>query len=370
MNIREYFIVKDPFTSRSFYPVFSEADLNRDEGLERLFQVRNSGRIRGVALNTSFPEIELRRRAFAESLARPRKRVNIAGLGDVGGTLATALKLLGEDIGEIGIYDPNEALCRRYEMELNQILGRGRPPVRILDGTELFDCEAFLFTASRGVPPIGAAGDVRMLQFEKNRDMLKLYAKKAREVRFSGVFCQISDPVDLLARCVFLQSNRDENGEYDFRGLLPEQVAGFGLGVMTARAVYMAERLGLDGEQVRAYGPHGSDLVVANSLTGYDGALSEKLTSLTVNANREVRALGFKPYIAPAVSSGAVSILSMLRGEDFFGAIPVGGVYFGCLSRLTAQGSLIRGEEAPSALKTRLTAAWEKLREEEMQCRL
>ena len=370
MNLRQYFVERDPFTSRAFFPVFSKEDLTGPEGVERLFAVRSTEEVQGVALNAAFPDVETRYKAFMGRLTKPEKRLNVVGLGDVGGTLITALKLLGDGIGEIGVYDPNEALCRRYEMELNQVLDREKPLVCILHEEELFDCDAFLFTASRGVPPIGATGDVRMLQFEKNRDMLKAYTKKAREARFSGLFCQISDPVDQLSRCAFLQSNRNESGDYDFKGLLPEQVAGFGLGVMKARAAYMARRLEVDDGSLRAYGPHGAGLVIANSPTEYDSELSGELTRLTVSANKEVRGLGFKPYIAPAISSAALSILSLLRGEEFHGAIPMGGVYFGCVSRMTPAGSVVRGEKLHSELKARLRAAWADLREAEDQCRL
>ena len=369
MSPRIYTIERDPFTSRAFFPLFSEEDLTGPEGVERLFAAHGDAAPMGVALNAAFPDVEARYRAFIEHLTRPEKRLNVVGLGDVGGTLVTALKLLGDDIREIGIYDPNESLCRRYEMELNQVLGREKPVIRILHAAELFDCDAFLFTASRGVPPLGVAGDVRMLQFEKNRDMLKAYTKKAREARFSGLFCQISDPVDQLARCAFLQSNRNENGSYDFWGLLPEQVAGFGLGVMQARAAYMARRLGVEEGSLRAYGPHGAGLVIANSPAEYDGDLSDELTRLTVSANREVRALGFKPYIAPAISSAALSILALLRGEEFHGAIPMGGVYFGCVSKMTPAGTVVRAEALHPELETRIQKAWAELKEGEASCR-
>ena len=139
---------------------------------------------------------------------------------------------------------------------------------------------------------------------------------------------------------------------------------------MKARAAYMARRLGVDDGSLRAYGPHGAGLVIANSPAEYDCELSNELTRLTVSANREVRALGFKPYIAPAISSAALSILSLLRGEEFHGAIPMGGVYFGCVSRMTPAGSVVRGEKLHSELKARLRAAWAELSETEDQCRL
>ena len=169
-------------------------------------------------------------------------RLTLVGLGDVGGTLLTALKLLGNEIDEIGIYDPFEPLIDRYEMELGQVLERETPRIVRRAPEALFDCDLFLFAASAGVPPVGAQGDMRMQQFESNRELLKKYTKQARETDFSGLFCQISDPVDLLCRCVYEQSNRDEAGNFDGKGLRPEQIVGFGLGVMAARAQYYARK--------------------------------------------------------------------------------------------------------------------------------
>ena len=52
-------------------------------------------------------------------------RVNLLALGDVGGTVLMGLRLLGgEAVGQIGIYDLDPAMMRRYEMEINQICFR------------------------------------------------------------------------------------------------------------------------------------------------------------------------------------------------------------------------------------------------------
>lgn len=320
-----------------------------------------------LQVNTAFPEALDKLPSLLKMPAH--LKLTLVGLGDVGGTLLTALKLLGGQlIDEIAVYDPYEPLGRRYELELNQVLDIPRPRITLADPDRLFDCDLFLFTASRGVPPVGAAGDMRMVQFEKNRDMLKVYSRQAREAKFAGLFCQISDPVDLLARSVFLQSNRDEAGNYDFRGLLPEQIVGFGLGVMKARADYMAAREGADCPNLQAYGPHGAGLVIANDPTDYDPDLSARLTALTVGANMEVRSLGFKPYIAPALSSACLSILRLLRGEFFYGAIPMGGVCFGCRCRRDRGAFVPEGADLAPNLADRIQAAWEALRREEAAC--
>ena len=362
-----YLVERDPFTHGALRRVLGPEDLDSPEDWRRLLPCTQEGSgPEGWVLNTAFP----RAITLLPSLLASKKDgliVTLAGLGDVGGQLLTALKLLGEEIREIGIYDPNGKLEDRYLLELNQILEKEEPRIVKREPDRLFDCDLFLFTASRGVPPVGTSGDVRMIQFEKNREMLKSYARQARDTGFRGLFCQISDPVDLLARSVFLESSRNETGEFDFQGLLPEQVIGFGLGVMKARADFMSRRLGADCPDLRAYGPHGAGLVIANSPLEYDEKLSMELTRLTVGANLEVRELGFKPYIAPAVSSACLSVLHLIRGEVFYGAVPMGGVYFGCRSERNGGFEPVREDLHPDLLK-RIEAAWEALRKEEPGC--
>ena len=83
---------------------------------------------------------------------------------------------------------------------------------------------------------------------------------------------QVSDPVDPLAKTAYLESNRDENGVWDGKGLRPEQIQGFGLGVMNARAAYFAKRdprLASFLTEGRSFGPHGTGLFIANSCLLY-----------------------------------------------------------------------------------------------------
>ena len=296
-------------------------------------------------------------------------RVTLVGLGDVGGTVLTGLKLLGTELSEIAVYDPYAPMCARYELEMNQVLpvydGQKMPRVSVAREETLFDCDVLIFTASRGVPALGSAvQDVRMAQFEANRDMLRAYARQARKSGFCGMFCQVSDPVDHLAQAVVRMSNQNEEGISDFGGLLPEQVQGFGLGVMAARAAYMAQKEQIDFINGRVYGPHGAGLIAANDFgAGYDAAQSERLTVLTREANLRVRELGFKPYIAPGLSSAAISILRMLRGESYHGAVPLGGCHFGCRSRWTGNGQALVREEICPELYHRIEKAYCELKE-------
>ena len=276
-----------------------------------------------------------------------KKRVHILAIGDVGSTLLTGLKLLGGDvISTIGICDLSDQITARWEFELGQIAlpwnYDAMPEVEVIPPEKLFDGDLFVFVASKGIPPVGSqVKDVRMAQFQANAGIVKHYARMAREAHYQGLWCAVSDPVDPLAKTAYLESNKDENGVWDGKGLRPEQVQGFGLGVMNARAAYYAkrdEKFASFLTEGRAFGPHGTGLTIANSIDHYDDALSQELTQLTVTANLKMRALGFKPYVAPALSSGALSLLLTLRGEWHCGSVFLDGVYMGVKNRFTPAG--------------------------------
>ena len=87
---------------------------------------------------------------------KKKKRVHILGLGDVGGTLLTGLVLLGGDsVSAIGICSSGNA-AQRYEHEMNQTAYPWDydklPEVEIVSREDLFDCDIFVFCASKSVP--------------------------------------------------------------------------------------------------------------------------------------------------------------------------------------------------------------------------
>lgn len=300
-------------------------------------------------------------------LPRPLKsrgnRVHILALGDVGANVLLGLKTLGAGtVDTIGIYDINHQTALRYEAEMNQI-GKADggdsslPTVEILQEGDLFSCDIFLFCASGGVPPIGEKGDVRMAQLEVNGKLAAYYGKKAEEAGFQGIFAVISDPVDPLCKRVM------EAGH-----LKPAQVRGYGLGVMAMRARYFAqrdERFFPYLREGRAYGPHGKDLVIADSVREYDEALSEELTDLTVGANMKIRELGFKPFLAPAFSSAVLPVLATLRGEWHYSSVYMGnrnsGAFLGIRNRIHENRAEIEDLPLPEALYERIKKAYDAL---------
>lgn len=298
----------------------------------------------------------------------PEKKdgINILALGDVGSTVLLGLRLLGgETAGTIGIYDLDEKVMRRFEREMNQIRfpdGRYLPPVRIGNEDSMFDCRMFVFCASRGVPPVGAKGDVRMAQLEANSSLVDIYARRAAEKGFKGIFAVVSDPVDPL--CMAAVKG----------GLRPEQVQGYGLGVMNGRAEYYSEkheRFSSYIKEGRAFGPHGGDLVIANSIENYDDGVSRELTELTVGANMEMRSDGFKPYIAPAMSSGAISLTETLKGGWNYSSVYLGsgreGAFLGCRNRRIVKDGVniieVENLPLPEELFGRIRHAYDNLKE-------
>lgn len=273
--------------------------------------------------------------------------LTVVGLGDVGGTLITGLRLLGGDcISRINIFDKDENKMKRWEYECNQILSpspdQSYPKVVPIKEEDLFDCDMFVFCVSVGVPEVGKEDvDVRLAQFRGNSKIISYYSRLSRINNFKGIFSVVSDPVDLLCKTVFYESNKDSNSNYDFNGLSPEQIRGYGLGVMNARASYYASQ---NKEHVhylkegRAFGPHGEGLIIADSIENYNEEISNYLTDKTKKANLEVRSIGFKPYVAPALSSGSLSLIATIKGDWHYSATFLGGTFMGCRNRLISSG--------------------------------
>lgn len=360
---RRAFAVMDP--SQLFQ---KKEDLNILKESDKIFDLPSwikdkisSKKIKSI--NVNFPTWK------DELKARPKKwRVNVLALGDVGTTLLIGLRLLGKDI-DIGIYDRTPNKIKRWEYELNQIRipfkEEALGPVRPLGESDLFDCDMLVFCASKSIPPVGKENvDVRMVQFNDNRKIIASYGKLARETEFKGIFAVVSDPVDLLCKSLYIDSNLDKDGGLDFKGLSPNQIIGYGLGVMNARACFYSERLEGFTHYIRegtVFGPHGKGLIVADSMDNYNDKKSLLLTEKTLNANLEIRAFGYKPFVAPSLSSGALSIIATISGDYFYGSSLMGQVYMGSKMKLGDCGLEIPKYNFDKQLEERLKETYKEL---------
>ena len=108
-----------------------------------------------TCVNTAYKTIEEWEKA--ENQLSKKKTVHILALGDVGSTVLIGLKLLGKDcIYKIGICDMNEAVCKRWEYEMNQTAFPWEydilPEIEIIDQEHLFDCDVFVFCQKEFLP--------------------------------------------------------------------------------------------------------------------------------------------------------------------------------------------------------------------------
>ncbi len=369
-----------PLNSRRSFSVSSPSLLSlKDEGLSILKLEKDNSvdstpdwlldRIQNrkiVSINTNYPN-------WIDVLNKPVKekwKLNLVALGDVGSTLAIGLRLLGGDsLSEIGIFDRNINRLKRWEYELNQIRRPfdelSFPKVVSIEEKDLFDCDIFVFCASKGIPPVGSnISDVRMAQFQSNSEIIKEYGRMARDTNFQGIFAVVSDPVDLLCKVAFLESNKDASGNMDFYGLSADQIIGYGLGVMNGRACFYAEKsteMSHYLKKGRVFGPHGEGLIVADSIENYNEEISNYLTNKTINANKEVRVLGYKPFVAPSISSGALSLIATIKGDWFYGSTYMKEVYMGAKCRLLPSGIEVEQLDLPEPLIDKLKLTYNKL---------
>ena len=88
------------------------------------------------------------------------------------------------------------------------------------------------------------------------------------------------------------------------------------------------------------------------------------MTTLARDGKLQVRALAYKPYIAPVLSSACVGVLQTLRGAWHLGSVPIKGIYFGCKSRFGPLGLELFEEDLHPLLLERLKACYKALQEE------
>lgn len=265
------------------------------------------------------------------------KRITVIGMGDVGLTMVLGLMLYGrERFEEISIYELNEKARLRFEHELGQIRSQhlSFPAIKLIDKEEIPRTDMVLFCASKPLPkPDEAIGDVRLMQLDDNWLILEEYLKLLEDNHYDGLIGIVSDPVDLLATRTIRR--------FSFE---PRKVMGFGQGVMAARAAFYG------GEDIHLFGPHGQGLFVANDLKDFSIEKSKEITEKTLNENLVIRSFGFKPYIAPALSSAAIAIVDLLEGRWHYSSQYLGNIHWGELYRMNGRKLEMKKIKNPALL--------------------
>ena len=294
---------------------------------------------------------------YLRAMAGPRKTqdfvLGISGLGRVGGLAASALAAMDAvrtRVGTLLIHDCDGDNLERMRQELAAVTSWrgavGLPRVEAVALPEMLArCDAFVFAAACAVPPLGAPGDVRLPQFEPNREAMQGALAAAVAAGYTGLFLVISDPVELLAQAAF----HDSNGLG--HGLAPERVAGLALGINWGRALAQAQAMGAGDRVARrgvAYGPHSTDVLAYDDPTGPDPELSRAMTQAARTGNYRIRDLGYIPFIGPALSSIALTLPELLQDREALASSFLDGVYFGAPSRLRWGIAPTRRQAAPA----------------------
>lgn len=303
-------------------------------------------------------------------IKKEKYEITILGLGDVGGTLLSGLMLLAPSLfSKIKLYDLNLNNCKRWYYEASQIYDAfddlEYPQIEIIKEDEIFNSDVVIFCISAYIPKVGEkVDDVRMAQFKKNSSIINNFGKMARNNNYKNLFCVVSDPIEPLCKSLYLSSNTNSKDEFDYNGIPSENIIGFGLGVMNARANFYSknykESLNFYKEG-RAFGSHGKELVIANSITNYNNDISINLTQDAIKANLVVRDVGFKPFIAPALSSGAISIINTLKGKWNYSAIYFKDSFYGCKNKRIKNTNKIESLNLDDDLYQRIKISYENI---------
>jgi hypothetical protein len=75
----------------------------------------------------------------------------------------------------------------------------------------------------------------------------------------------------------------------------------------------------------------------------------------------EIRRTGFKPYVAPALSSGSLSLIATISGKWHYSATFMGGVFMGAKNRLHRSGTEIERLNLPTILVEKIKASYKEL---------
>lgn len=81
-----YTVRRDPMETRGFFPADSGADLSDKEDWTLLGgpAIPHGEVESGLVLNEAFPDVAARTQAFLDTIRKPRLRLTLVGLGDVG----------------------------------------------------------------------------------------------------------------------------------------------------------------------------------------------------------------------------------------------------------------------------------------------
>lgn len=180
-----------------------------------------------------------------------KSKIAVIGCGLVGSSTAFSLVTQGV-CDEILMIDINKERALGEVLDLRDTIKYLDRNVKVKTGNyeDCGDVDVIVITA--GAPP--KKGQTRLDTLEVSAEIVKTIVEPVMKSGFDGIFIVVSNPVDMIAHCV-----------YQLSGLPKNQVIGTGSALDTSRLQnFIAEMVNVDPRSVYAYsmGEHGDSQMV------------------------------------------------------------------------------------------------------------
>lgn len=187
------------------------------------------------------------------------RKVGIVGVGHVGAHCAFSLATQGI-VDELVLVDINKqkAVSERQDLIDSITYLPHRVNVEVGEYEDLKDCD--IVVISVGV--ITKSHD-RLDELQRSVDMVDSFVKRIVDSGFNGIFINITNPCDIIARRVWELSGFDKS-----------KVFGTGTGLDSSRfRAILARETGIDHKSIQAYtlGEHGDSQIAAWSQVSFAG---------------------------------------------------------------------------------------------------
>ncbi|KKQ52510.1 hypothetical protein A2865_03620 [Candidatus Woesebacteria bacterium RIFCSPHIGHO2_01_FULL_39_17] len=168
----------------------------------------------------------------------------------------------------------------------------------------------------------------RMRKLYSHLEVIWNLSRDLRLINFKGIIFIVTNPVDILSTAIYYFTNLDEEGKYDWRGLLSNQVFGVGLGLDYKRLKTLTQK------NYEVVGEHGENLILAvvkgNKLHELK---NDKLLKKVVNFSPSIRKYTKRTIYGPVkeisdlldafINNNRCVRLSSLQKEGYF----LGNIY-------------------------------------------
>lgn len=270
-------------------------------------------------------------------MAANLKRVGIIGVGHVGAHCAFSLATQGI-VDELILVDTNKqkAISERQDLIDSVTYMPHRVNIKTGEYEDLKDCD--IVVISVGV--ITQTHD-RLDELQGSIDMVDSFVKRIVDAGFNGIFINITNPCDIIAKRV-----------YELSGFPKNRVFGTGTGLDSSRLrAIIARETGVDHKSISAYmlGEHGESQMAAWSQVSFAG---KPLSELELEDPKTFGNLDKKSLAKEAAAAGWVTFNG--KGATEFGIASTLARFVNCIyhdeKQIMPCSTLLQGEYGEEGL--------------------